>query len=222
MKSSWSPWSFWLFVWGSTITRIIILYVIKQEIPEWRIGYTAAHVGMMNHNISRILKMYAICVKAASWWIDCHVEDLDSFTIVKLEVALWTVLDCDASYCDIVTPIESQSLQNRIREEKICKVLLIMSWYCFIVRVAARQEILQLAWSAAVSYWAQHLSVKGFTIRNIWWILWLLLEWDMSLKDESQEFLLNIYCEMVLIPQGDRNYFNRKWTWIGFSSLVSR
>lgn len=60
--------------------------------------YTTAQVGMVDHDISRVLQMNPICVEAVAWRSNRDVVDLNSFTVVKLKMALLAVLNCDASH----------------------------------------------------------------------------------------------------------------------------
>lgn len=68
---------------------------------------------MMDDNTPGVLEVYSIRVEAVSGRIDSHVEDLDGFTVVELEVALWAVLDRYACDRHIITSIEPQCLPQK-------------------------------------------------------------------------------------------------------------
>lgn len=74
---------------------------------------------MVDHDVSRVLQMNPIGVEAAAWRSDCDVVDLNCFAVVELEMALLAVLDCDAGYCHIVAPVESQGLQSSTHDADI-------------------------------------------------------------------------------------------------------
>lgn len=61
---------------------------------------------MMDGNTPRILEVNSVGVEAVSWGRDTHIEDLDSFTVIELEVALWAVLDCYSGDRHIITSIK--------------------------------------------------------------------------------------------------------------------
>lgn len=130
-------------------------------------------------------KMYSIRVEACARWIDCHVEDLDCFTIVKLEVALWTVLDCDASYCYIITPIEPQSLQKKF------------VWWIIVILNGKSHKLdgisyswldLQQLQTELIVDLSKVSPRKSVMCKNILWfsrvIVWTRNEYDYSMKDE--------------------------------------
>lgn len=64
----------------------------------------------MDEHILGVLEMDPVGVGAVAGGRDGHVVDQDPDTIVKFEVALGTVLNCDARDCHIETSIKPQSL----------------------------------------------------------------------------------------------------------------
>ncbi|KAL0906810.1 hypothetical protein M5K25_025334 [Dendrobium thyrsiflorum] len=72
-------------------------------------GITAGQIAVVDCNIFRVLKMNSIRVEAVARGCYRHIEDMDSFTIVKLEVTLRTVLDGYARDCYIVATVQQSS-----------------------------------------------------------------------------------------------------------------
>lgn len=73
--------------------------------------------------------MDSICIGAVPGGGNSHIGNLDAGAIVKLEVGLGTVLNCDASDCYIRTPIEPESLHMRV----ITRTKFLILRFCFSV-----------------------------------------------------------------------------------------
>ena len=58
--------------------------------------------------------MDSVCVGAVPGGRNTHVGNMDADAIIKLEVGLRTVLNCDASDSHVRTPIEPESLHIRV------------------------------------------------------------------------------------------------------------
>lgn len=79
------------------LIRVSVTFPFGPSVKD-SVVYTTAHVGMVDHDISRVLQMNPICIEAVAWRSDRDVVDLNSFTVVKLKMALLAVLNCDASH----------------------------------------------------------------------------------------------------------------------------
>lgn len=64
----------------------------------------------MNEHIFGVLEVNAVCVGAVAWRWDAHVMNQNSHAIVKFEVELGAVSNCNARDRHIETPIKPQSL----------------------------------------------------------------------------------------------------------------